>query len=79
MYKTAKSIVTNLISLIEEYGFVLNGARAYYTNRRYPAITFCNFIDCIGVPQHFLLIANLCHLYEIMKYLILYPSRIGYC
>lgn len=35
MYKTATAIVTNLISLIEEYGFVLNGARAYYTNRRY--------------------------------------------
>ena len=35
MYKTATAIVTNLISLIEEYGFVPNGARAYYTNRRY--------------------------------------------
>jgi alpha,alpha-trehalase len=35
MYKTAKGIVNNLISFIEEYGFVLNGARAYYTNRRY--------------------------------------------
>lgn len=34
MYDTAKSIVTNLIFLIEEYGYVLNGARAYYTNRR---------------------------------------------
>lgn len=38
MYKTAKSIVTNLLSLIEEYGFVLNGARVYYTNRRYPLL-----------------------------------------
>ncbi|KEH21287.1 probable trehalase isoform X1 [Medicago truncatula] len=38
MYKTAKSIVTNLISLIEEYGFVLNGARAYYTNRSQPPL-----------------------------------------
>jgi neutral trehalase len=35
MYETAKGIVTNLIHLIEEYGHVLNGARAYYTNRRY--------------------------------------------
>ncbi|KAL6005633.1 hypothetical protein ACLOJK_006203 [Asimina triloba] len=34
MYKTAKAIASNLISLIEEYGFVLNGARSYYTNRR---------------------------------------------
>ncbi|RDX83449.1 putative trehalase, partial [Mucuna pruriens] len=33
MHDTATAIITNLISLIEEYGFVLNGARAYYTNR----------------------------------------------
>ncbi|GMQ05916.1 hypothetical protein CsSME_00050730 [Camellia sinensis var. sinensis] len=33
MYETAKGIVTNLISLIDEFGHVLNGARAYYTNR----------------------------------------------
>ncbi|XP_027342331.1 trehalase [Abrus precatorius] len=38
MYKTAKAIVTNLISFIEEYGFVLNGARAYYTNRSQPPL-----------------------------------------
>ncbi|KAL5552445.1 hypothetical protein UlMin_002621 [Ulmus minor] len=38
MYDTAKSIVTNLIFLIEEYGFVLNGARAYYTNRSQPPL-----------------------------------------
>ncbi|KAL2237403.1 UNVERIFIED_CONTAM: Trehalase, partial [Sesamum indicum] len=34
MYETAKGIVYNLISLIDEFGHVLNGARAYYTNRR---------------------------------------------
>lgn len=34
MHETAKAIVTNLISLLEKYGHVLNGARAYYTNRR---------------------------------------------
>jgi hypothetical protein len=34
MYETAKGIVTNLIHFIEQYGHVLNGARAYYTNRR---------------------------------------------
>lgn len=34
MYETAKGIVINLISMIDEYGYVLNGARAYYTNRR---------------------------------------------
>ncbi|KAB1215506.1 Trehalase [Morella rubra] len=38
MYKTAKAIVTNLIHLIEEYGHVLNGARAYYTNRSQPPL-----------------------------------------
>ena len=34
MYETAKGIVTNLIYFIEEYGYVLTGGRAYYTNRR---------------------------------------------
>ncbi|KAI4315561.1 hypothetical protein L6164_028357 [Bauhinia variegata] len=38
MYKTAAAIVTNLIAFIEEYGFVLNGARAYYTNRSQPPL-----------------------------------------
>ena len=34
MYMTAKAIVANLISLIDTYGYVLNCARAYCTNRR---------------------------------------------
>lgn len=34
MHETAKAIVNNLIFLVETYGHVLNGARAYYTNRR---------------------------------------------
>ncbi|RLM84943.1 putative trehalase [Panicum miliaceum] len=34
MYETAKEVVLNLLSLVERYGFVLNGARSYYTNRR---------------------------------------------
>ncbi|GLT44799.1 hypothetical protein SLA2020_186760 [Shorea laevis] len=38
MYKTAKAIVTNLVSLIDAYGYVLNGARAYYTNRSQPPL-----------------------------------------
>ncbi|KAK6263301.1 hypothetical protein QUC31_009117 [Theobroma cacao] len=38
MYETAKAIVTNLISLLETYGHVLNGARAYYTNRSQPPL-----------------------------------------
>ncbi|KAF2313494.1 hypothetical protein GH714_011255 [Hevea brasiliensis] len=38
MYETAKSIVTNLISLVNVYGYALNGARAYYTNRSQPPL-----------------------------------------
>ncbi|XWS61566.1 hypothetical protein CRYUN_Cryun07bG0136300 [Craigia yunnanensis] len=38
MYETAKAIVTNLISLLDAYGHVLNGARAYYTNRSQPPL-----------------------------------------
>ncbi|KAF4351105.1 hypothetical protein F8388_013210 [Cannabis sativa] len=38
MYETAKAIVNNLIFLIEEHGYVLNGARAYYTNRSQPPL-----------------------------------------
>ncbi|KAK4844923.1 hypothetical protein QYF36_026087 [Acer negundo] len=38
MHETAKSIVINLISLVETYGYVLNGARAYYTNRSEPPL-----------------------------------------
>ncbi|XP_012086663.1 trehalase isoform X2 [Jatropha curcas] len=38
MYETAKSIVTNLISLVNKYGFALNGGRAYYTNRSEPPL-----------------------------------------
>ncbi|XP_027345967.1 probable trehalase [Abrus precatorius] len=38
MYKTATAIVTNFISLVDEYGFVPNGARAYYTNRSQPPL-----------------------------------------
>ncbi|GAB2300252.1 hypothetical protein Dimus_034288 [Dionaea muscipula] len=38
LYDTAKAMVTNLVSMIEEYGFVPNGARAYYTNRSQPPL-----------------------------------------
>ncbi|KAL8218150.1 hypothetical protein R6Q57_021523 [Mikania cordata] len=38
MYETAKGIVLNLIDLIDTYGYVLNGARAYYTNRSQPPL-----------------------------------------
>ncbi|KAG9142882.1 hypothetical protein Leryth_005626 [Lithospermum erythrorhizon] len=38
MYETAKGIVDNLISMIDQFGYVLNGARAYYTNRSQPPL-----------------------------------------
>ncbi|KAG9440147.1 hypothetical protein H6P81_020312 [Aristolochia fimbriata] len=38
MYETAKSIVDNLLSLLDEYGHVLNGARIYYANRSQPPL-----------------------------------------
>lgn len=38
MYETAKGIVFNLVYLLEKYGHVLNGARAYYTNRSQPPL-----------------------------------------
>lgn len=48
MYKTAKTIVINLISLVEEYGFVLNGARAYYTNRSQPPLLSAMIYEIYG-------------------------------
>ncbi|KAL7140526.1 hypothetical protein ABFS83_09G125200 [Erythranthe nasuta] len=45
MYETAKGIVYNLISLIDEFGYVLNGARAYYTNRSQPPLLSSMVID----------------------------------
>ncbi|XP_031389187.1 probable trehalase isoform X2 [Punica granatum] len=38
MYETAKAVVKNLIYLANRYGYVLNGARAYYTNRSQPPL-----------------------------------------
>ncbi|XP_066393856.1 probable trehalase isoform X1 [Miscanthus floridulus] len=38
MYETGKEVVLNLLSLVEKYGFVLNGARSYYTNRSQPPL-----------------------------------------
>ncbi|EEF43408.1 alpha,alpha-trehalase, putative [Ricinus communis] len=38
MYETANAIVNNLISLVNKYGYVLNGARTYYTNRSQPPL-----------------------------------------
>ncbi|KAL6545507.1 Trehalase [Orobanche gracilis] len=38
MHHTANSIVNNLLSFVNKYGYVLNGARAYYTNRSQPPL-----------------------------------------
>ncbi|XP_073053983.1 probable trehalase [Primulina eburnea] len=45
MYDTAKGIVYNLISLAHESGYVLNGARLYYTNRSQPPLSSPMVID----------------------------------
>lgn len=45
MYETAKGIVTNLVSLIDQFGFVLNGARAYYSNRSQPPVLAAMIVD----------------------------------
>ena len=41
MTETATSEVRNLLSLLETYGHVPNGARVYYINRRYFAHVIC--------------------------------------
>ncbi|XP_078447846.1 trehalase 1 [Wolffia australiana] len=38
MYETAKAVAKNLLFLVEKYGFVPNGSRAYYTNRSQPPL-----------------------------------------
>ncbi|XP_055826683.1 trehalase-like [Solanum dulcamara] len=45
MYETAKGIVTNLVSLIDQFGYVLNGARAYYNNRSQPPVLAAIIVD----------------------------------
>ncbi|XP_055821751.1 probable trehalase [Solanum dulcamara] len=45
MYETAKGIVTNLVSLIDQFGYVLNGARAYYNNRSQPPVLAAMIVD----------------------------------
>jgi alpha,alpha-trehalase len=46
MLDTAKGMVENLLHLVKVYGFVLNGARAYYENRRFaqPPLLLGTFI-----------------------------------
>ncbi|KAM3321517.1 hypothetical protein P3S67_002668 [Capsicum chacoense] len=45
MYETAKGVVTNLISLIDQFGYVLNGAPAYYSNRSQPPVLAAMIVD----------------------------------
>ncbi|KAM7494378.1 hypothetical protein LguiB_028987 [Lonicera macranthoides] len=58
MYETAKGIVTNLISLIDEFGYVLNGARAYYTNRSQPPLLSSMVIDLYKRTHDMALVKN---------------------
>ncbi|XP_051137817.1 probable trehalase isoform X2 [Andrographis paniculata] len=51
MYETAKGMVYNLISLIHKYGYVLNGARAYYTNRSQPPLLSSMVVDIYDSTQ----------------------------
>mgnify|MGYP000241057729 CR=1 FL=1 len=44
MFDTAKGMVENLLHLVKVYGFVLNGARAYYENRRSCFVLVCQFL-----------------------------------
>ncbi|CAN6306119.1 unnamed protein product [Urochloa humidicola] len=48
MYDTAKDIVLNLVYMVETYGFVLNGARSYYTNRSQPPLLSSMVLDVYG-------------------------------
>ncbi|KAG8084106.1 hypothetical protein GUJ93_ZPchr0010g8488 [Zizania palustris] len=45
MYDTAKDITLNLVYFAEKYGFVLNGARSYYTNRSQPPLLSSMVLD----------------------------------
>ncbi|GER34638.1 trehalase [Striga asiatica] len=45
MVEMAKGIVSNLISLVHEFGYVLNGARKYYTNRSQPPLLSSMVVD----------------------------------
>ena len=38
MLDTAEGVARNLLSLVERFGFVPNGARAYYLNRTQPPV-----------------------------------------
>ncbi|CAN4127165.1 unnamed protein product [Withania somnifera] len=49
MYETAKGIVINLISLIDRFGYVLNGARAYYSNRSQPPVLAGMIVDIYNI------------------------------
>ncbi|TKV95334.1 hypothetical protein SEVIR_9G356700v4 [Setaria viridis] len=48
MFETAKDIALNLVYMVEKYGFVLNGARSYYTNRSQPPLLSSMVLDVYG-------------------------------
>ncbi|XP_073285554.1 trehalase-like isoform X1 [Primulina huaijiensis] len=56
MYDTARGIIYNLISLVEEYGYVPNGARAYYTNRSQPPLLSSMVMDVYNRTRDYKLV-----------------------
>lgn len=38
MHDTVKGIIENIIYIVKEYGYMLNGARIYYTKRSQPPL-----------------------------------------
>eukprot|EP01064_Diplonema_japonicum_P010609 TRINITY_DN17841_c0_g1_i1.p1 TRINITY_DN17841_c0_g1~~TRINITY_DN17841_c0_g1_i1.p1 ORF type:complete len:622 (+),score=112.63 TRINITY_DN17841_c0_g1_i1:99-1964(+) len=58
MFKTARGIIINFVTLIEKYGFFPNGARIYYLNRSQPPL-FSSMVErYIGVTGDVSLLAE---------------------
>lgn len=54
-------MVENLLHLVKVYGFVLNGARAYYENRRFPTLHFCCLSHVYILDYLFYATSKICH------------------
>jgi alpha,alpha-trehalase len=51
MYETARDLLLNMISLIDQYGFIPNGIRVYYTTRSQPPMFLMmlyEYIQAVG-------------------------------
>jgi len=51
MWETARCCVENLLDLVEQFGFVPNGARIYYLNRTQPPL-LSDMVRCIAEHAH---------------------------